>query len=376
MIPVSRPNLGAEEVDAVGRVFATGWLGLGSVTFDFEEQLKKYIGCEHAIAVNTGTSALHIALDGFGVGPGDDVIVPSLTFAAAIQAILAVGATPVFCESHERDLCIDVDDARSRITDRTKAIMPVHYCGQPADMDALLALADERSILVLEDAAHAFGSTSRGRKIGSFGHVACFSFDPIKNITCGEGGAVVLRDAEVAEEIRRKRIVGIDKDTWHRYKNTRSWSYDVTTRGYRYHMPNFCAAVGLVQLAKVDQFIARRREIARRYDAEFAGLERVTPLSIDYDEAAPHIYIVRVRRSERDHFMDFLKTRGVGTGIHYIANHLHPLFKPFQRGPLPRAEALWQEIVTLPLYYGMTDGEVEQVIGGVRAYAGAAAELA
>ncbi len=368
MIPVSRPSVGQAELDAVGEVFKTGWLGLGSTTFALEEEVKKYLGCKHAIAVNTGTSALHIALSGFGIGPGDEVIVPSITFAACIQAILATGATPVFCESSEADLLMDIEDVTKRVTPRTKVVMPVHYCGNPCDMDRLLALAQAHRFWVIEDAAHAFGSTYKGRKIGSFGHATCFSFDPIKNITCGEGGAVVLHDDAIAEEIRRQRILGIDKDTWHRYKNTRSWFYEVTSPGYRYHMPNFCAAVGLVQMKKVDAFIGRRREICRRYDAAFENLKTVRILKLNYDEVAPHIYIVRVQGSGRDRFMDFLKERGVGTGIHYIANHIQPFFKEHARGPLPVSERLWQEIVTLPLFYDMTEDHIRTVVDAVVAY--------
>lgn len=376
MIPVSRPSTGAEELAAIGAVLETGWLGLGATTFEFEEAVKRYLGCRHVVAVNTGTSALHLALDGLGLGPGDEVIMPSLTFAACAQAILATGATPVFCESREEDLLVDVEDVVRRLTPQTRAVIPVHYCGNPCDMDALLALADRHGFRVVEDAAHGFGSTYKGRKLGSFGHLTCFSFDPIKNITCGEGGAVALADDDLAEELRRKRILGIDKDTWHRYKNTRNWFYEVTTRGYRYHLPNFCAAIGLVQLRKVDEFIRRRREICRRYDAAFALLRAVRTLVVDYGEAAPHVYIVRVVNGRRDEFMDFLKERGVATGIHYIANHLHPYFNPYVRDPLPRATALWQEIVTLPLYYDMTDADVGTVIEAVqdcdRAWAGPA----
>ena len=368
MIPVSRPCTGPEELAAIGEVLQTGWLGLGATTFAFEEAIKQYIGCKHAIAVNTGTSALHLALDGFGIGPGDEVIVPSITFAACVQVITATGATPVFCESGEADLLIDLDDVEGKITPCTKAVMPVHYCGNPCKMDTLLALAEEHHFWVIEDAAHAFGSTYKGRKVGSFGHATCFSFDPIKNITCGEGGAVVVQDDAVAEKLRRKRILGIDKDTWHRYKIGRSWFYEVTTQGYRYHMPNFCAGIGLVQIKKVDEFIRWRREICRRYDAAFAALRTIRPLIVNYDEAAPHIYIVRIMNDLRDEFMDFLKHRGVGTGIHYIANHIQPFFKKYVRTPLPKATQLWKQIVTLPLYYDMTESDIRTVIEAVLAF--------
>lgn len=365
MIPVSRPSIGKEELSAIEDVFKSGWLGLGSTTFAFEDELKKYIGCRHAIAVNTGTSALHLALAGYGVGPGDDVIVPSITYVACVQAILATGATPVFCESRETDLLMDLDDVSRKVTPRTKAVMPVHYCGNPCDMDRLLALAEAHGFWVIEDAAHAFGSAYKGRLLGSFGHATCFSFDPIKNITCGEGGAVVLHDDLIAEEIRRRRILGIEKDTWNRYQNKRSWFYEVVSPGYRYHMPNFCAAIGLVQMRKLGEFLKRRREICRRYDAAFQNLRSVRVLEINYDGVAPHIYIVRILNNRREQFMEFLSGLGVGTGIHYIANHIQPFFKPYVREPLPISDRLGQEIVTLPLYYEMTEEESRTVIDAV-----------
>lgn len=365
MIPVARPSTGPEELAAIGKVLESGWLGMGSTTYAFEEEIKKLIGCKHVIAVNTGTSALHIALDGFGVGPGDEVLVPSLTYAASVQAIIATGAVPVFCESREADLLLDIEDVKHKITERTKAVMPVHYCGQACDMDALLTLAEENDFYVIEDAAHAFGSTYKDRKIGSFGHATCFSFDPIKVVTCGEGGAVLLHDDEKAELIRRKRILGIDKETWHRYRNTRAWFYEVTTNGYRYHMPNFCAAIGLTQLQKLDEFVRKRREICCRYDAAFSNLRMVLPLEVNYEEVVPFMYIVRVLNDQRDAFKEFLKARDIDTGVHYIPNHLHPFFKQHVREPLPRSAKLGEQIVTLPLYYEITDAEIQTIIEAV-----------
>jgi dTDP-4-amino-4,6-dideoxygalactose transaminase len=360
--------VGSDELAAVGAVFETGWLGLGATTYAFEQALAARLGGREVVAVNTGTAALHLALAALDLRPGDEVILPSITFAASVQTVLAAGGVPVFCESCENNLLIDVDDVERRLTPRTRAIMPVHYCGQACDMDRLLEIGRAGNIAIVEDAAHAFGSTHRGRAVGSFGGFTCFSFDPIKNITCGEGGAIVTGDAAMAESMRRMRLLGIDKDTWHRYRNTRSWAYEVTGPGFRYHMPNFCAAVGLSQLPKLDRFVARRRAVCCAYDARFSRLTSVRPLAVDYGEAAPHIYIVRVPAGRRDAFMDFLAGRGVGTGIHYIANHTHPYFAQFVRGPLPVADRLWQEIVTLPLHAGLADDEVATVIEAVEEF--------
>ena len=367
MLPVSKPSTGKEELDAIEKVMQTGWLGLGSVVFDFENKLKNYLAVKNVIAVNTGTSAIHIALDAFGVSSGDEVIVPSLTFAATIQAIIATGAVPVFCEIEADTLNVELADIEKRITPRTKAILPVHYCGQACDMDALLAMARPKGIKVVEDAAHAFGSSYKGKKIGSFGDVSCFSFDPIKNITCGEGGAVTLNDDEVAERIRRKRIVGIDKDTWHRYRNERAWFYEVTERGYRYHMSNINAAIGIEQLKKMEKFVTRKRAITMRYDNEFRGVAGVKTLRNDYIETAQFCYILQVENG-RDKMMEFLKSKAVGAGVHYIPNHTQPFFKKFAKHALPVTEKIAEQIITLPLYYDMTDGDVGLVVDSVKEF--------
>lgn len=366
MIPISRPVTGKEEIAAMEKVFESAWLGLGSTTFDFENRVAEFLEAKNVIAVNTGTSALHLALSAIGVGPEDEVIVPSLTFVASIQPILALGARPVFVESCDEDLLLDLDDVEKRITAKTKAIMPIHYCGNPCDMERLSALAKKHNIRIVEDAAHAFGSEfPNGKKVGSFGDLTCFSFDPIKNITTGEGGAVVTADGELAEELRRRRILGIEKDTWNRYKNTRAYLYEVISPGFRYHMPNFCAAVGLAQMEKFPQFAARRREVAKRYDAAFHGIPEIKTLSIDYDRVVPHIYILRLPVDRRDGFMALLKERGVGTGVHYVANHIQPIFKEFLREPLPRTDRLWREIVTIPLHCALSDDDIRTVIDAV-----------
>ena len=361
MLPVSRPCVGSEELAEVKKVFDTGWLGLGPTVFEFENKIKEYLGAKNVVGVNTGTTALHIALDAFGISEGDEVIVPSLTFCASIQVITALRAIPVFCEVDSNTLNIDIEDVRKKITPKTKAIMPVHYCGNVCEMDDLLDIGRKHSILIIEDAAHAFGSSYKGRKIGSFGDCTCFSFDPIKNITCGEGGAVVLTDDAVAEEIRRKRILGIDKDTWHRYKKKRSWFYEVTTQGYRYHMSNINAAIGLAQLEKLDMFIEKKKNIVNIYNEAFGNVRGIKILNWNQNETAPFTYIMRVLNGRRDEMRDFMSSKGVGTGVHYIANHIQPYFSRYAQ-PMPVTEKIWKEIITLPLYCDMTEDDVDLVV--------------
>ncbi len=367
MIKLNKALLGAEELAAVEEVFAGGWLGMGSHTLRFEEALKEYLGARNVVAVNTGTSALHLALVGLGIGPGDEVVVPSLTFVASFQAIAATGARPVACESDPETLLLDMDDAERRITDRTKAIMPVHFCGQPCDMDRLLSWREKYGVRIVEDAAHAIGSEYRGRRIGSFGDVTCFSFDPIKNMTCGDGGAVVTDDDALADDVRDRRVLGVERESEARYRNERKWMYNVPMRGYRYHLANIGAAIGLVQLRRLPQFIARRGEICRRYDAAFAGLPGLRTLRVDYDCTAPFMYAVRVPAEQRDAFMAHLRARDVESGIRYPANHLHTAFRDSAQ-ELPVVEQLVQEIVAIPLHPGLTDAEVEQVIDAVRSF--------
>lgn len=367
MIPVQRPYLGQEELEAVGKVFDTRWLGMGSATKEFEDKLREFLGVKHVIAVNTGTSALHIALDALSLRPGDEVIVPSLTFVASVQAIVAVGARPVFCEVRADTLNMDMQDVLRRVTPRTKAIMPVHYGGLACEMDDLLSFARERQIRIVEDAAHAFGSTYKGRKIGTLGDATCFSFDPIKNITCGEGGAVATDHDDLAARMIPKRILGIDNDTWSRYRNERTWFYDVVTLGYRYHMSNINAAIGLVQLKRFDAFLERKREIVRRYDEAFLNVDGLKLVSHNLDEMFPFFYVARVQGKRRDDLIGYLKENGVGAGVHYIPNHLHRFFAEY-RTELPVTEKVGQEIITLPLYYEMSDEDIELVIRFVRKF--------
>ena len=361
MIPVQRPYIGQEELDTLARVFDTRWLGMGAVTKEFEGKIREFLNVTHVIAVNSGTSALHIALDALNLRPADEVIVPSLTFVASVQAILATGACPVFCDVYPDTLNMDISDALARVTTRTKAIMPVHYGGLACEMDDLLPLAQERGIWVVEDAAHAFGSTYKGRKVGTLGDVTCFSFDPVKNITCCEGGAVATDNDEIAARIIPKRVLGIDNDTWSRMHQKRNWFYRVVTQGYRYHMGNVNAAIGLQQLKRLEAFRARKQDIVRRYDEAFKDVEELALIKRSLDETFPFFYVVRVLNKRRDELMEYLREKDIRTGVHYVPNHLQPLFSDF-RVPLPVTEELYEEIVTLPLYFEMTDNDVEMVI--------------
>jgi len=364
LIPVSRPSLGDDELELVKQVFDSGWLGLGAQVLEFEQVLQKFLNAKHVVCTNTGTTAIHLSLDALGIGKGDEVIVPSFTYVATIQAITATGATPVFCDIHADNLNIDTNEIKRKITRKTKAILPVHYRGFPCDMDEIGELANEKNLFIVEDAAHAFGSSYKGNKIGSFGDITCFSFDPIKNITCGEGGAVVFQDDSLLEKIQQKRILGIDKDTWSRYRNERSWFYDVVTKGYRYHMSNISAAIGLIQLKKFSRMNHRKIEVAKRYDAAFECVEGITLLKNDsYKDIGLFVYILKVTKG-RNELMDHLARQGVGSGIHYIPSHIFTFYKK-EGVHLPITEKIYDEILTLPLFPDITDAQIERVIDAV-----------
>lgn len=377
-IPTHRPALGAEELTAVGRVFDSRWLGHGETTAAFEDALRGLLGCPHVIAVSSGTAALHLALEALDLPPGSGVVVPSLTFVASIQAILAAGLTPVFCEVDAATLQIDLDDVRARLAvdapprggdGPPRVIMPVHFGGAACDMGALTALAADHDVLVVEDAAHAFGSTREGRPLGTFGITGCFSFDPIKNVTCGEGGAIATPSRSIAERLMAARALGISSDGWSRHAGTASWAYEVRARGWRCHLPNLNAAIGLAQLERMPAFRARKQEIVERYDRALQGIAGVTPITRPSRALFPFTYAVRIHDGRRDDLMTYLRARNIGTSVEYIPNHLQPAFAAW-RTPLPVTEQLHREILSLPLFAELTDEDVSCVVDAVTTYFG------
>lgn len=270
-VRLSRSVVGEEEKMALARVIDAGFLGMGTEVKLFEEELQEFIGGDkEVICVNTGTAALHLATECLGIGPGDEVLVPTITYVASFQAITAAGAKPVACDVTSDRVFIDLKDAERRLTSRTKAIMPVHYASDSQDMDAVYAFANSHGLRVIEDAAHGFGCKRNGRMVGAEGDVICFSFDGIKNITSGEGGAVVTGDKALSQRIRDARLLGVEKDTEKRYSGQRSWVFDVHHQGYRYHMSNLMAAIGREQLKKLPQFAEQRKRCAARYRRELS----------------------------------------------------------------------------------------------------------
>jgi dTDP-4-amino-4,6-dideoxygalactose transaminase len=361
-IRLARGCLGEEELAEVRAVFEYGYFGLGSKVDDFERALEDYFLGRHVVAVNSGTNALHLVLDSIDIKVGDEVIVPSLTFIATHQAISATGAKPVPCDVYPGTLLMNMEDVKRKITPLTKAIVPVHYGGSPCDMDALLLLKKTHGLRIVEDAAHAFGSCYKGQKIGSFGDITCFSFGSLKNISCGEGGAVVFADEELNGLLRKKRNLGMDRKsqsttTW----KERSWLYDVPVQGFRYHMSNINAAIGLAQLKKFESFISRRRRISEIYQEGLKDLTRIRLLNVDFDTIVPHLFVIRVLDGYRDSMMEFLMENGIETGINYIPTHFHSFYKT-EALSLPETEQAFEEILSLPFHCALTDEDILRVI--------------
>jgi dTDP-4-amino-4,6-dideoxygalactose transaminase len=366
VIRLSRSSVGEEEKAALGRVIDNAYLGMGAEVRQFEEELAAYLGGgRHVVCVASGTAALHLAVASLDIGAEDEVLLPTITYVACFQAVRATGARPVACEVRDSDVFLDLRDAERRLTKRTRAIMPVHYASGARGLDEIYAFARANGLRVIEDAAHSFGGTRSGSKVGAEGDIICFSFDGIKNITCGEGGAVVTADEEVARRARDGRLLGVEKDTESRFSGRRTWTFDVQHQGFRYHMSNMNAAVGREQLKKVGRFSARRRELAARYRRELAPLNGLTLLDLDWDEIVPHIFVVRVVGGRKEALQDFMMERGIETGFHYQPNHNLSLFGGDE---LPVADKVAAELVTIPLHAELTDSEQTQVIETITAF--------
>lgn len=332
----------------------------------FEEELQTYLETDyHVICVNSGTAALHLALEACDVGVADEVLVPSLTYVASYQAISASGATPVACDVHPDTALLDLKDAERRITPQTKAIMAVHYGGQVAAYyQELYAFAERHGLRVIEDAAHAFGTRWDGKKIGAQGDIICFSFDSIKNITCGEGGAVLTADSKVAQRIRDARLLGVEKDTDRRYASKRSWEFDVKHQGWRYHMSSIYAAIGRAQLSRFSDFSAKRQALAKLYHDGLSDLPGIQLFDLASKDVVPHIYPILVADEKRDDLQIFLREQNIETGFHYKPNHLLSKYKTDYK--LPVVEKMMTRLMTLPLHCQLDEKDVQRVCQSLR----------
>ena len=369
-LPFSKPTIGKEEIRSVTGVLKSGWLTMGAKVKEFEDNFKNYVGSEYAIAVQSCTFALHLSLVCIGVESGDEVITTPFTFAATANVIVWERAKPVFVDIDPESYNITPDMIEEKITEKTKAIIPVHFAGQPCDMDPILRIARKHDLRLIEDAAHATGSTYNGRKIGTIGDVTCFSFYPTKNITTGEGGIMTTNDAKVAEKTEMLRLHGMDKSAWKRYSRKGSWYYQIKYAGYKYNMTDIQAALGIEQLKKLDKFNQKRIELARYYSQKFENISEIaTPKDKGLGKHVYHLYPIQVRtdnlKIDRDRFIQALKAENIGTSVHFIPLHLHPFYQKsfgYRSGDFPVAEETYRNIVSLPLFPKMNKEDVDDVV--------------
>ena len=370
MIPVFKPLLEAEERAAVQEALDLGWLGMGSYVQQFELAIRELIEApdRHVAAVSTGHAALHLAFMLIGVGPGDEVITPSFNNIADFQAILATGARPVFCDIDDRTLCIDLEKAAELVTPRTKAIVVMDYDCVLADHDAAAEFQKRFGIRVLHDAAHAFGSRYKGRPIGSFSDLAMFSFDPVKTITCVDGGALVVKTKEELEIVQEMRLIGMGQPSSLMYQNQRAWTYDVKRLGFRYHMANMHAAIGLAQIAKMGRISLTRRDACRYYNERLSDIAAVRVPETDFADVTPFLYYIRVPENDRDELRAYLRGREIDTGIHWQPGHWFTLLKDCRHGDLSVTDQVGKQILSLPLHSNMSRETIDTITTAVRSF--------
>lgn len=377
-LPFALPLIEEDEIREVVDSLKSGWITTGPKTKEFEEKFREALGCRYAIAVNSCTAALHLSLIAAGVGEGDEVITTPFTFCATANVIVHAGATPVFADIAPDVFNIDPDEVRRKITDKTRAIIPVHYGGHPCDMDEIVEIAREHDLLIIEDAAHAPSAEYKGRQIGTIGDLTCFSFYATKNLTTAEGGMITTDDKELAEKLRMLSLHGLSRGAWSRYSEKGSWYYEVLYPGYKYNMTDIQAALGLHQLAKLNDFQQKREEYVSMYDRAFGEMPEIeTPKTRQYVKHAWHLYPILINsdflKIDRGEFIEALKAENIGTSVHFIPLHLHPYYQQtfdLKRGDFPVTEQVYDCILSLPLYPKMTEDDVEDVIIAVKRVVG------
>lgn len=377
-LPFALPDIGEEEIAAVVECLRSGWVTTGPKTREFERQFAAYLGAGvEAISVNSATAGLHLALEALGIGPGDEVIVPTLTFTATAEVVRYLGAQPVFVDSDPDTLNLDLRALEAAIGPHTRAIIPVHYAGLACDMDAIMDLARIYGLKVVEDAAHAFPSRYKGKLVGTLdSDVTVFSFYANKTMTTGEGGMVVTRNPDLARRVRLMRIHGISQDAFQRYRSrSPAWFYEVVAAGFKYNLTDLASAMGLAQLAKIDRFLTRRQCLAAEYSTALRGLPlRLPALPGPGCSHAWHLYVVRLTADApigRDELIRKLSERGIGTSVHFIPLHRQPVWRDSCRlrpEQFPAAEAAFQSIVSLPLYTKMSDADQQRTIANLREF--------
>ncbi len=371
-IPFHKAELSSEEIDAASEVIRSGWLTMGEKTFEFERNFSAYTGASSSIAVNSCTAALHLALKAAGIKAGDEVIIPAMTFIATWEIITYLGAVPVLCDVIKDGFLIDPSEIEKKVSFRTKAVIPVHYGGESCDMEAIMNIARKHNLVVIEDAAHALPTLYKGRMIGTIGDITCFSFYATKTLTTGEGGMITTENVQWADRMRRLRLHGITKDAWNRYSDKGSWEYDVSEAGYKYNITDIASAIGVEQLKKCHEMNLARKSIALKYHNAFSKTDLLDLWHVrDENECAWHLYPVRLKldklKIDRNEFIVELKNRDIGTSVHYIPMYRFSVFKDsgYTNKDFPACEDIFSREVSLPIWPGMSDNEIDYVIENV-----------
>lgn len=362
-----------EDIDAVVKILKGDYLTTGPVTAKFEDKIAKYVGAKYGVAVSNGTAALHMACVAAGIGPGDEVLVPAITFAASANCVLYCGGTPVFIDIDPKNYNIDINNIEQKITKNTKAIIPVDFTGQSVDIDKIMEIAEKYNLIVIEDGAHSLGSEYKGRKVGSKAHMTEFSFHPVKPITTGEGGIIVTNDEELYKKMLRFRTHGITRDREFMVDDHGPWCNEQLELGYNYRITDIQCALGMSQLKKIDKFINRRREIIKKYNEAFKEMQEIQiPYEEQFSKSGWHIYIIALNLDKlkvtRKEVFSALSKENIGVNVHYLPVYLHPYYreKGYNKGLCTEAEDLYERIITIPLFPSMCDKDVDDVINGVK----------
>ncbi len=368
------PLIEQPEIDEVVASMKSGWLGTGLKVQRFEAMFREYKGVKYAMALNSCTACLHLAMLCIGIKPGDEIIVPTMTFASTANSVIHTGGIPVFADCKRDTMNVDPEDIERKITPKTKVIIPVHFAGRPCDMDTIMDIAKRYNLKVIEDSAHAIEAEYKGKKTGIFGDIGCFSFYVTKNIVAGEGGMAITNNQEYADRIKILGLHGMSKDAWERFSDEGYKHYEVVYAGFKYNMMDLQAAIGIHQLPRVDKYWKRRKEIWKRYNEAFKDLPVFLPSQVPNGvKHSYHLYTLLLDINKlditRDEFLDEMTKRNIGVGVHYIALHLHPYYQKtygYKRGDFPNAEWISDRTVSLPLSAKLTDEDVEDVVQAVR----------
>lgn len=370
-IPYGRQSINEDDIKAVEEVLKSDFLTTGPKIAEFERKFADYVGAKYAVAVSNGTAALHIACMAAGIGKGDEVITTPITFAASANCALYCGATPVFADIDPVTYNISPESVESHVTERTKAIIPVHYTGQTCDMDAIHKIADKYNLIVIEDAAHAVGAEYKGKKIGSLSDMTEFSFHPVKHITCGEGGIVTTNREDLYEKLKLFRTHGITREEKFLHKVDGPWYYEQIDLGYNYRMTDIQAALGISQLGRIDKFLEKRKKIAAKYDEAFRDFNGIEiPKQAEYSNSAYHLYVIKVDKSIRKALFEYLRANNIGVNVHYIPVYTFLYYREhgYENIKCENAEKLYESIISIPIYYDLRDEEQDYVIDKIKEF--------